>query len=267
MSNTIAIAGLGWLGMPLAQHLMMQGFLVKGSVTSVKKASSLQAKGVDAYALDITEKGVLGAPQAFLKNAEILIIMIPPGLHRNSGADYVLKMSHFLNEVKKSEVTQVIFVSSTSVYGDAQGVVTERDLPIPEHDGGRQLINVEQLIFNAPALQTSIVRFGGLFGGTRQPVKFLAGRTGLNGGNAPVNLIHRDDCVGIISEIIKQQHFGHLFNAVHPSHPLKRDYYAAKAKELEIEAPAYKEDNDKDYKQVDSVNLKAVLGFTFKREL
>ena len=267
MSKTIAIAGLGWLGMPLAQCLMMQGHIVKGSVTSVKKASSLQAKGVDAYAVDMTENGVIGAPQGLLKNAEIVIIMIPPGLRRSSGADYVLKMSHFLIEVEKSVVSQVIFVSSTSVYGDAQGVVTERDMPIPENDAGQQIFKAEQLFFNAPSLETSIVRFGGLYGGTRQPVKFLAGRKNLSGGVAPVNLIYRDDCIRIISEIIKQQRFGHVFNAVHPSHPLKRDYYPLKAEALSLEPPMYAEYTDELYKQVDSVNLKLVLGYEFKQDL
>ncbi|EDM45502.1 hypothetical protein SCB49_06832 [unidentified eubacterium SCB49] len=266
MRTTIAIAGLGWLGIPLAQKLIMQGYLVKGSVTTVKKATMLQVKGLDAYAVQVTEKGVLGAPQGFLKNAEILIIMIPPGLRRNSGADYVSKMSHFLKEVQSSDVSKVVFISSTSVYGDAQDKVTESDLPQPENEAGRQLLKAEQLFFNAPDLQTSIVRFGGLYGGSRQPVKYLAGRKDLNGGNAPVNLIHRDHCVGIISEIIKQQCFGHVFNAVHPSHPKKKNYYAAQAEVLNLEVPLFLDDNAV-YKQVDSKNLQEILGYTFKSEL
>ncbi len=267
MSKTIAIAGLGWLGMPLAQKLMMRGYRIKGSVTTVKKATTLQAKGIDAYAVDMTEEGVVGAPQGLLKNAEILIIMIPPGLRRNSGSNYVGKMSHFLTEVQASDVSEVIFISSTSVYGDDQGIVTERDFPEPENEGGKQLLQTEQLFFNATGLQTSIVRFGGLYGGSRQPVKFLAGRKELSGGSAPVNLIHRDDCIEIISEIIKQQSFGKIFNAVHPSHPLKKEYYKAKAEELNLEPPTFAEDADANYKQVDSINVKAVLGYKFKREL
>jgi len=267
MSKTIAIAGLGWLGMSLAQRLMTLGYRVKGSVTSVKKAAVLQAKGMDAYAVNITEEGVEGAVRGLLKDAEVLVIMIPPGLRRNSGSDYVLKMSHFLDEVQASQVAQVIFVSSTSVYGDAQGVVTERDVPSPEHDAGKQVFQTEQLFFNAPELQTSIVRFGGLFGGTRQPAKFLAGRKELSGGNAPVNLIHRDDCVGILSEIIMQQHYGHIFNAVHPSHPLKTDYYVKKAEALGLEPPQYTKNEEMRYKQVDSLNLKLMLDYSFKRSL
>ncbi len=267
MSNTIAIAGLGWLGMPLAQQLMTLGYRVKGSVTSVKKASTLQTKGMDAYEVNLTEEGVIGSPQGLLKDAAILVIMIPPGLRRNSGSNYVGKMSHFLKEVQASGVSEVIFISSTSVYGDGQAIVTERDLPAPEHDAGRQLFQVEQLFFNAPTLQTSVVRFGGLYGGSRQPVKFLAGRKNLGGGSAPVNLIHRDDCIGVLSEIIKQQKFGKIFNAVHPAHPLKKEYYTAKAEVLGLEPPTFADDADVAYKQVDSINLKMLLGYKFLSEL
>lgn len=136
MGKTIAIAGLGWLGKPLAQHLMILGYQVKGSVTSQKSAARLQQNGIDAYAVNITEEGVLGSPQGFLKNIDVLIVMIPPGLRRNSGSDYVQKMSHFLSEIKQAEIKKVLFISSTSVYGDQQGSVTERDIPQPSTEAG-----------------------------------------------------------------------------------------------------------------------------------
>ena len=44
MSKTIAIAGMGWLGQPLAQKLKSLGFKVKGSVTQLEKAISLKKK-------------------------------------------------------------------------------------------------------------------------------------------------------------------------------------------------------------------------------
>ena len=76
--ETIAIAGLGWLGLPLATYLNMAGYTIKGSVTSLEKAKKLQDSGVDAYAVQLNETGVSGAPQALLKHADYLIIAIPP---------------------------------------------------------------------------------------------------------------------------------------------------------------------------------------------
>ena len=268
MSKVVGIAGLGWLGLPLAQHLLALGYLIKGSVTSREKATTLQVKGFDVYPLEISETGINGEPQAFLKGIDYLIIMIPPGLRRNTGADYVLKMAHFLTEIKKSTVKKIVLVSSTSVYDDSQGNVTEKDIPKPSAQAGKQLVQVEQLFFNSEGIKTSIVRFGGLFGGSRQPVRYLAGRENLNDGNAPVNLIHREDCIGILSEIIKQEAFGYVFNATSPEHPKKRIHYTKRAEALGLTPPHfYEETIGQVYKQVDSVNISKLLKYSFKNSL
>ena len=266
--ETIAIAGLGWLGLPLATYLNMAGYTIKGSVTSLEKAKKLQDSGVDAYAVQLNETGVSGAPQALLKHADYLIIAIPPGLRRNSGINHVLKMTHFLAEVISANIKKVLVVSSTSVYDDTQGAVTDKDLPAPQSAAAKQLLAVEQLFYDAAQLETTIVRFGGLIGGSRQPVRYLAGRKDLQGGQAPVNLIERGDCIRIIAEIIRQDAFGHIFNAVHPQHPSKQTYYALKAKELGLEAPQYEIANeDAIFKKVDSIYLDLVLGFNFENNL
>lgn len=265
MKKTIAIAGLGWLGKPLAQHLSFSGYAIKGSVTSQRKATVLEQSGIDTYVINSTEDALYGPAQGFLKHVDTLVIMIPPGLRKNTGSDYVLKMSHLLSEILTAKVANIIFISSTAVYSDDQGKVTEKQIPLPKTQAAKQLFQVEQLFFNAPGVSTSIVRFGGLIGGARQPVKYLAGRRDLEGGNAPVNLIHKKDCIGIISSIIKQDAYGHIFNGVHPNHPKKKEYYSQKAKELGLIAPHYQESESESLdKQIDSVNLKDIIGYRFK---
>jgi nucleoside-diphosphate-sugar epimerase len=264
-NETIAIAGLGWLGQPLAYRLTTIGYTVKGSVTTVEKAILMQQAGFDAYPVEISERGIDGEIKALLKNANCLMIMIPPGLRKNTGADYVLKMVHLLEAIKQASVSKIILVSSTSVYDDSQGKVSEIDEPKPETIAGKQLRQVEELFMNAEGLRTSVVRFGGLIGGSRNPVKYLAGRKNLAAGNAPVNLIHRDDCINILVEILKRDAFGKVFNAVNPNHPKKSGYYIQKAKELNLEPPTFAEsDTNEIFKQVDSEHLKSVLDYSFK---
>ncbi len=265
MNKTVSIAGLGWLGQPLAYRLSTLGYTVKGSVTSIEKATLLQKNGFETYPLEISENGIDGEINALLKNSEVLMIMIPPGLRKNTGADYVLKMAHLLEAIKESAVSKIVLVSSTSVYDDSQGNVTEKDEPRPQTIAGKQLRQVEELFINSEGLQATIVRFGGLIGGSRNPAKYLAGRKDLNDCNAPVNLVHRDDCISILVEILKQDAFGKVFNAVNPSHPKKSDYYIQKTKELGLEPPTFAEGNaDEIFKQVDSENLKAILNYSFK---
>ena len=114
-------------------------------MTQLEKATALQKKGFNAYPLTLTERGIQGSTDAFLKDIETLIIMIPPGLRRGTGADYVLKMTYFLEAIEASEIQHCIFISSTSVYGDAQQKVNEGDIPKPDTEAGRQLLQVEQL--------------------------------------------------------------------------------------------------------------------------
>ena len=268
MNKTVAIAGMGWLGQPLALHLSSLGYSVRGSVTTLEKATQLQQRGFDAYRVLISENGVHGQTNVLLENADYAIVMIPPGLRRNTGADFVMKMTHLLEEIKKYEVPKVILISSTSVYDDSQGVVTEQVQPLAESINGRQLRDVEELFMNCVDIQTTVVRFGGLMGGSRRPIRYLVGRKDLAGGNAPVNLIHRDDCILIISEILKQDAFGHVFNGVNPEHPKKSDYYIEKAKKLGLEPPSFADPVfHETFKQVDSENLKEILGYEFKRDL
>lgn len=268
MNKNITIAGLGWLGQPFAAALIKKGYRVKGSVTDFTKAKTLKANGLDAFRVVLTEGGTVGATSSFLENTDVLAIMIPPGLRGNTGANYALKMAHFLHEIEASQIKKVILVSSTSVYDDSQGKVTEKDHPKPERNAAKQLFEVEQLFFNSPSFTASIVRFGGLFGGSRNPVRFLSGRTGLNNGNAPVNMIHRDDCIGILQSIIEQDAFGHIFNAVIPQHPVKKDYYTSQAEKLGLAPPAYTNtDGEEQYKQVDSVHLRELLQYSFIHSL
>lgn len=268
MTKTITIIGLGWLGQPLAHRFLHLGYVVKGSVSSVEKASLLQQKGLNAFPLEISETGIKGEISALLNNTDCLIIMIPPGLRRNTGADFVLKMAHILKEIKKTAIINVILVSSISVYDDSQGKVTEKDLPKPNTMAGKQMLQVEELFINSDAIKTTVVRFGGLIGGSRQPVRYLAGRTDLADGNAPVNLIHRNDCIRILVEIVKQDAFGKVFNAVNPQHPKKADYYIRKAIEMGLVPPTFADNTpDEVYKQVDSEHLTSVLGFVYKTDL
>lgn len=267
MNKKIAIAGLGWLGLPLAHKFQLLGYRVSGSVTRLEKAHELQQNGWDVYPVTLSEDGITGPVGALLKGSEAVVILVPPGLRRNTGSDHVLKMSHLMEAIVTAGVPNCVLVSSTSVYGEQQGAVDESHLPQPQTEAGRQLFQIEQLYMNAP-FRSTVVRFGGLFGGSRQPVRYLAGRSGLSGGAAPVNLIHRDDCIGIITEIVKQQAWGHIFNAVYPEHPVKALYYARKADELGLEPPHYEADQvSENYKKVDSIQLEKVLQYRFLQGL
>lgn len=260
----ISILGCGWLGLPLAKSLISKGFSVKGSTTSEAKIAVLESANIHAYSIRLTENEVIGNMEAFLSESEILIIDIPPKLRGDSAENFVAKIATLVPFIEKSTVNHVVFISSTSVYADDNTIVTENSQPEPDTESGRQLLASEKLLQTNTNFQTTVIRFGGLIGENRHPIHFLAGRKNLENPEAPINLIHLDDCIGIIEAVITKDTKGEVFNAVAPYHPTRKDYYTQKAAALGLVLPEFEESKPTVGKTIVSDKISTILGYTFK---
>lgn len=264
MTKRIGIIGCGWLGLPLASKLYRSGYKVSGTTTSKQKLSPLKEAGIDSFQISISEEQINGPISEFLDPISLLIINIPPGLRgKGSQESYIAKMKLLHTAIKKSKVNHLIFVSSTAVYGDTQGTVTENTAPLPQTVSGIQLLECEELFRTDTDLKTTIIRFGGLIGPDRHPVTMLSGRENLTGGNAPINLIHQEDCIGIIMAIIERNIWGEVLNAVYPNHPKKEDYYTKEALKRGIPSPNYQLNDDQAHKTITSSSTFYIDGYSF----
>lgn len=262
----ISILGCGWLGFPLAKKLIENGFSVKGSTTSIDKIEKLKKIGIQPYLVSLTENEINGAIVDFLNDSEILIIDIPPKLRAGNTENFVRKIQNIIPFIEAAQTEKLLFVSSTSVYGEDNAIVTEETIPNPTTESGKQLLEVERILQSNPAFKTTVLRFGGLIGPDRQPVRSLAGRENLENPEAPINLIHQDDCIEIIEKLIRQNNFGEIFNAAAPFHPTRKDYYTKKAIALELEIPKFKATGDKG-KIIDAAKIISALSHSFKLDL
>lgn len=266
----ISILGCGWLGLPLAKSLIENEFNVKGSTTSVEKLSTLKNIGIQPFLLELDSESIPDALPIFLKGSETLIIAIPPKL-RGKNKDYsdanansfVKKIANLLPFIQQSSIEKVLFISSTAVYGEANAVVDENTKPIPVTESGKQLLAIEQLLLENNDFKTTILRFGGLIGEDRNPARFLAGKENLPNPEAPINLIHQDDCIGIILKIIESNTWNETFNAVCPYHPSREKYYTQKALENKLVAPKFNHDEASVGKTIVSDKLEKILQYTF----
>ena len=239
MNKRIAILGCGWLGLPLAISLIDKGYIVHGSTTSEDKLVLLRGKGIIPFLISISEEGIQGDMDTFLRGVAVLIINMPPGLRGGNSENFVRKMEFLHAEVKRLGVKKLLFISSTSVYGRLQGEVTEKTIPKPATESGRQLLASEDLFRNDEGLRTTILRFGGLIGEDRHPITMLTGRTGLTNGNEYINLIHQKDCITIIEYLLTAQWWGRTLNGVYPYHPTKSTYYTSEAIKRKLQIPRY----------------------------
>mgnify|MGYP006195368277 FL=1 len=259
----ISILGCGWLGLPLAKSLLQNGFSIKGSTTSLEKISLLESEGITPFLVRLEEQQISASVADFLADSQILIINIPPKLRGGSTENFVAKITTLLPFIENSTVEKVLFVSSTSVYGEDNEFVSEVTVLNPDTEGGRQLAIVENILQKNSRFQTTILRFGGLISDDRNPVRFLSGRENIENPDAPINLIHQDDCIGIIEKIIALNSWDETYNAVAPFHPTRQEYYTQKATELNLALPKFAALNTIVGKTILNNKLIEVLEYSF----
>lgn len=264
--HNISLLGCGWLGLPLAERLIEKGFTIKGSTTSIEKIPLLKDKGILPFLIALREDAIEGNIKDFLEHSELLIIDIPPRLRGAIKEDFTSKIEILVAFIRDSSIKKVLFISSTSVYSDQEETITEGTIPLPDTESGRQLLASESLLQNEKSFETTILRFGGLIGEDRHPVKHLAGKNNIENPEGFINMIHREDCIGIIARILETESWGTTFNAVAPFHPTRKDYYTQKAKAMGLEQPLFSNEKSSRNKIIDASKIATELNYTFVRK-
>lgn len=274
--NFITILGCGWFGLPLAKSLLSKGYNVKGSTTSATKLKTLKEAEIMPFQIQLNEQEIIGNVSDFLHETDVLIIAIPPGLRKeilsSEEMTFINKMKTLIPYIEKSGIQKVLFVSSTSVYGDRFPIIeyTESTQTHPDTESGRQLVLSEKLLQSNIHFKTTVIRFGGLLGEDRHPIKFLVGRTQIENPDGPVNLIQREDCIGIIIKALDFAYidkWGETFNAVAPQHPTRKNYYQKKAQQFNLPLPNFVEDTKSKGKIISSKKVETILDYSFQKEI
>jgi len=262
--KTISILGCGWLGLPLGEHLARLGYPVKGSTTSVEKYEALRSKGIEPFQLTVTDEQVVADRLAEFLDADVLIVNFPPKRRDDIETYYPAQFERLLPALSASRVRHLLFVSSTSVYPDLNREVVEEETVLPDKASGKALLRAENLLLSQPGFSTTVVRFSGLIGYDRMPGRFLAGKTNVENGDAPINVIHRDDCIAILTQLIGQEVWGEVFNASADVHPTRKEFYTLAATAIGLKAPDFLPQAAYTFKIINSGKLKKRLGYAFK---
>ncbi|MCG6186864.1 Rossmann-fold NAD(P)-binding domain-containing protein [Maribellus maritimus] len=261
MIKRVSILGCGWLGTALGRRLMSKGYVVKGSAATSESYTKLEFTGIQTYHIRVEPDSLTVDYNSFF-NTDVLICCIPPRRNENVADIFPRQIAQIAQQVQKMEISKVIFISSTSVYESGNKVVREGEEGNPEKASGQALLKAEEILLTIPGVQTTVVRFGGLIGANRNPARFMAGKKNIAAGS-PVNLIHRDDCVNILTEIIEKGVWGEVFNACSPEHPTKEEFYTKAAKISELPLPEFSERTE-NYKVISSEKLINRLDYKFQ---
>ncbi len=263
----IGIIGLGWLGLPLAKELQKKGYRVKGSTTSTDKMELLQKQVSEVCFLKLENGYCIGDLSNFLSEVSVLVITLPPKYASPAFDFYLDHLRVLLEHTKKKGIQKLIFTSSTGVFKDTSpiAIYTETSKPVAHDQKSTVLIEAEKLIANQTThTSVSIVRLGGLVGIDRQPAKYLSGKE-LKNPEAPINLVHLDDAVGIICAIINSSRPAHWYHAVYPLNETRQVYYCHKTETLNMPEPVIKEAATSFGKKVTSEFTQTDLNYTYKK--
>lgn len=139
---------------------------------------------------------------------DVLVVTLTPGeftpeAYQKSYVDGAATLVAAINNAEHKP-RLVIWVSSTSVYGNNQGAwVDEPSAPAAQSFSGKLLLQAEEHISTLPCASI-IVRFSGIYGPgrTRMLSQIKAGKGRPAEPEQWSNRIHSDDCAGVLAHLI-----------------------------------------------------------------
>lgn len=238
----ISIISCGWYGTPLAQSLLKDGHEVLGATRSEEKKLELQNGGLVMSLLNFPD-----IPDQDLLDSSVIVLNIPP----------FKELLAWLEKWNWNQNSKIIFVSSTSVY-KTTGEITETS---PTEGDLAQIENWVQQSFS----HWVILRFAGLIGDNRHPGKVLSGRKDLKGPQQPVNLIHRDDCIGFTKLVIEKNIDKEIYNVVSDEHHSRKEFYSEFCERKNLEKPSFDETDLSQGKLISNQKMSALYQLKFSR--
>ena len=299
----VLIVGCGYVGLPLGAELVRQGHAVFGLRRSALAEAELKAAGITPLHADITQPETLAQ---LPRNFDWVVNCAASG----GGADdyrkvYLEGNRNLVAWLAGSALKKFVYTSSTSVFAQNDGsVVTESSATEPEAPTSKVLVKAEMLLLDTHPLIPSFSPGGGE--GDRRPVEgdsgsrgrlprqfpavilrvagiygpgrgfafkqFLRGTARIEGdGSRVMNMIHRDDLIGVIIAALRAAKPGEVFN-VADNEPVSQfqffQWLAAELKQpmpptVPADAEAWRKRGVTN-KRVSNAKLRAELNYEFQ---
>jgi nucleoside-diphosphate-sugar epimerase len=215
----VLIVGCGYVGLPLGKELVRQRHAVFGLRRSALAANEMQSAGIHPLLADVTQAAT------FAKLPRDFDWVVNCAASGGGGADdyrkiYLEGNCNLIAWLAGSPLKKFIYTSSTSVYGQNDGsLVTENSPAEPDADTAKVLVETEKLLLAAAVerrFPAVVLRVAGIYGPARGHwfKQFLRGAARIEGDGARwLNMIHRDDLIGVIIAALENGKPGEIYNA------------------------------------------------------
>ena len=201
----VLIIGCGYVGLSLTEQLVEAGDDVVGVRRSRAGIAAVETAGGTGVRADLTDPAIFEQ----LPEADALVFAASTGRGSVETAKAVWQEGFptAIEQVAEHSpgLEQVIFTSSTGVYGDQGGAWVDEDTPIdPETKKLGILAEAERRgaeIAATHGLDLTIARFAGIYGPSRYRVESYLTKPSPPGYR---NIIHRDDAAGTIAFLLTE---------------------------------------------------------------
>ncbi len=225
----LLVLGCGYVGEKLARACIAEGIKVTGTTRSEARAGELRALGVDAVVVESPEF----LSDELLQQCDALLDSTP--LTKGESGTHA-SQPQWLPAVtpKLSSLKWAGYLSTTGVYGDADGAWVDESFPCnPTSERGVERLKAEQ-VWLSSGLSAEVFRLAGIYGPERNIVsKLMAGGYKAVAWNPPhfSSRIHVDDIVAALMAAIKKPKAGRVVN-VADDEPLPHADYVTELAQL-----------------------------------
>ncbi|NJN21811.1 MAG: SDR family oxidoreductase [Leptolyngbya sp. RL_3_1] len=233
----VAIVGCGYVGTAVAQHWQAQGLTVLATTTCQERVSELATV---ADRIEVLQGDDAEHLRAALADQQVVLLSVAPKRGGSYADTYLSTAKTMAQILPQTDVQQLIYTSTSSVYGQHQGAWVTETTPIaPTSDNGKVIAAAEETLLAAMTdqQQVCILRLGGIYGPGRTLEKIYgraAGTTRPGKGDERSNWVHLDDIVGAIDWARRQQLSG-LYNVVQDEVPTVRELISAVCRRYGLE--------------------------------
>lgn len=232
----ILIIGLGFLGYPLAQRCLAQNWQVR----AVKK-NPIPANDALPIKIDVCTLHASCFQAAWAAYDQWVIILPPSAL-----SDYAATLETLIAFAEQLGVSHLVYTSSTSVFGRANGTFDEHSTTLPETDSAKSMIAIEQRLLASSITHIDILRLGGLYAAERHPLtSLLAKPQPHNNGQQWVNMLHRNHAVAGVMRALQTPNGKRLRHLVETPHLTKQQFYHQQAALLGLPQLSFMTDTTK----------------------
>lgn len=224
----IAIIGCGYLGTEAARVWTREGHHVTATTRTPEKLASLAEAAQKTVILREKDTDTLAL---LIASNDVLVVTVAADDRSHYEEAYLKTALSFRSlALEMNQPRRLLYTSSTSVYGDAQGQWVDELSPLKEDtETCRILAETERVYLSLQELGWSVVvfRLAEIYGPERslqQKVLSFLGKQLPGDGSQYANMIHRDDAVRALDYALKHPIEG-IYNLADDEHPTRKELY------------------------------------------